>query len=200
MLQRYGLLGSLRLFISLLYTKLFYPKARLIRLPFDIRNRKYISLGKDFTTGFGCRIEAIKISAFNSPKLFFGNGIQINDYVHIACGESIIIEDDVLIASKVFITDINHGSYNSKNDYQDSPFNVPKDRKLFTKPVYIEANVWLGENVCVMPGVRIGFGSIVGAGSIVVKNIPPYSIAVGNPAKVIKRFDLETKYWEYFKD
>jgi lipopolysaccharide O-acetyltransferase len=102
----------------------------------------------------------------------------------------------VLIASKVFISDINHGCYSGLP--QDSPFSKPNDRELSTKPVLIEENVWIGENVCVMPGVTIGFGTIIGAGSVVTKSIPAYSIAVGNPAKVIKKYNLLNKIWEPF--
>jgi lipopolysaccharide O-acetyltransferase len=93
------------------YTKTFYPEARLIRLPFDIRNKRYIKIGENFTSGFGCRIEALELPNQKQPLIKMGCGIQINDYVHIACGESILIGDNVLIASKVFISDINHGAY-----------------------------------------------------------------------------------------
>ena len=104
----------IKLSINLLKTKLFFPKARLIRFPFDIRGKKYIKDGKNFTTGTGCRIEAYKFFS-DSPKLIIGNNVQINDYVHLACGQSLIIEDDVLIASKVYISDINHGNYSGEN-------------------------------------------------------------------------------------
>ena len=69
MYKRYGLLGSMRLCISLFYTKLKHPQARLIRLPFDIRNKQYIKIGKNFTTGFGCRIEALEVAGQKSPKI-----------------------------------------------------------------------------------------------------------------------------------
>jgi maltose O-acetyltransferase len=55
------------------------------------------------------------------------------------------------------------------------------------KPVIIEDDVWLGERVIILPGVTIGKGSIIGAGAVVAKNVPPYSIAVGNPALVVKK-------------
>lgn len=60
----------------------------------------------------------------------------------------------------------------------------------------IDDNVWLGELVCIMPGVTVGKGSIVGAHSVVTHDIPPYSIAVGSPAKVIKQYNFSTKIWE----
>ncbi|WP_308303877.1 DapH/DapD/GlmU-related protein, partial [Vibrio parahaemolyticus] len=59
----------------------------------------------------------------------------------------------------------------------------------------IHDNVWLGEGVFVMPGVTIGKNSIIGAGSVVTKSIPENVIAVGNPAKIIKSFCLESNSW-----
>ena len=192
MYKRYGFLGSIRLALCLIYTKIFYPSARLIRLPFDIRNRRYISIGKGFTTGVGCRIEAYPQSG-KDKVLLFGDNIEINDYVHISAGEKIVIGNNVLIASKVFISDINHGNYTGID--QDNPMSIPNSRALSTKSIEIKDNVWIGEGVCIMSGVTIGFGCIIGASSVVTKSIPDYCIAVGTPAKVIKRYDFEKNEW-----
>lgn len=193
MIKRYGLTGSFKLLLSFLYTKLFFSQARLIRLPFDIRNQKSISIGKGFTTGFGCRLEAYPQKELSEPILIFGEHVEINDYVHIAAGERIIIGNHVLIASKVFISDLNHGNY--KGDNPDSPLSAPNSRKLSTNPINIRDNVWIGEGVCVMSGVTIGYGSIIGALSVVTKDIPDYSIAVGSPAKVVKEYDFTKGEW-----
>jgi len=193
MLNRYGALGFLKILCSYLYTRLVHPHARLIRLPIDIRNIKHISFKKNLTTGVGCRIEAYPQNSKNNKVLFFGNNIEINDFVHIAAAEKVQIMDNVLIASKVFITDLNHGNYKGIN--VTDPKTIPKNRKIYTSPVLINKNVWIGENVCIMPGVTIGEGSIIGALSVVTKNIPEYSIAVGSPAKVIKKYDFKSKKW-----
>ena len=191
-----------KLGINFIKTKIFFPKARLIRFPFDIRGKKFIKFGKNFTTGTGCRIEAYSfqdknIRNKNIPQLIIGNNVQINDYVHLACANSLIIEDNVLIASKVYISDLNHGNYSFLNDLEHSnPEEIAKERKIFTKPVKICENVWLGENVSVLSGTVIGKNSIIGANSVVSKNIPENCIAVGNPAKVIKKYNFETKKWE----
>jgi len=192
--RKYGCLGSAKLVVSVIYTKLLFPKARLIRLPFDIRNRKSIKIGNNFTTGFGCRIEALPLVAERANCITIGNDVQINDYVHIAASESVTIGNNVLIASKVFITDISHGSYGA-NDVHDTPLSSPAKRAITTNPVKIGDNVWIGEFVSVLPGVSIGNGSIIGTMSVVNKSIPPYSIAVGSPAKVVKKFDFETNKW-----
>ena len=190
-----------KLTINLIKTKIFFPKARLIRFPFDIRGKKYIKYGKNFTTGIGCRIEAYnfnnRILDVKKPQLIIGNNVQINDYVHLSCAESVIIEDNVLIASKVYVSDLNHGNYSSlKNPEHSCPDEIVKERKIFTKPVKICQNTWLGENVAVLSGVTIGKNSIIGANSVISKNILENCIAVGNPVKVIKKYNFETKKWE----
>ena len=193
MLKRYGFYGFLRLVLSFIITKLFFKKVRLIRFPFDIRNKSNIDFGYGLTTGVGCRIEAYPQSSNNKEVLVFGKNVEINDYVHIAAGEKIIIGDNVLIASKVFISDLNHGNYKGNN--QDSPLSLPNSRKLSTSPIVIKDNVWIGEGVCVMSGVTIGVGCIVGALSVVTKDVPDFSIVVGAPAKVIKVFNFDKKEW-----
>lgn len=193
MLRRYGILGLIKLLISITYTKIFYNNARLIRLPFDIRNKKNIKIGKNFTSGFGCRLEAFPIKESENKILVFGNNVEINDYVHIASGENIEIGNNVLIASKVFISDLNHGNYKGKE--QDSPLTTPNNRKLSANPILIKDNVWIGEGVCILSGVTIGYGSIIGAMSVVTKDIPDYSIAVGNPARVVKLYDFHLNEW-----
>jgi acetyltransferase-like isoleucine patch superfamily enzyme len=191
---RYGFLGSIKLFISLIYTKLFHRNARLIRLPFDIRNKKYIRIGDNFTCGMGCRFEAYP-DGVNGKTLKIGRDVQINDYVHITAKSSVIIGNNVLMASKIYISDCTHGDYSG--GVRDShPDIFPSKRELKVKPVLIEDNVWLGEFVSILPGTTIGKGTIVGSNSVVTKNLPSYVIAVGTPAKPIKKFNFQTSRWE----
>ena len=193
MLSRYGFFGTFKLVFSLIYTKIYFSNARLIRLPFDIRNKKYIKIGNDFTTGFGCRLEAFPTGRNKNNCIVIGNNVQINDYVHIGAVGSIKIGNNVLMASKIYITDHNHGSY---DEYiSDHPMSIPIDRKAICKPVFIGDNVWIGESVCILPGVTIGEGCVIGALSVVTKSIPPYSIAVGSPAKVVKKYNFKQNKW-----
>lgn len=192
MYNSYHFIGLLSLGIDFLITKIFYNKSRIIRRPFYIRGKRYINLGKNLTTGVGCRIDAFPQEQKQVIKI--GRDVQINDYVHIGAIDSIYIGNRVLIASKVFITDHNHGSYGYQNIHTD-PSIPPIERELSSAPVIINDDVWIGEFVTVLPGVTIGKGSVIGAMSVVTKDIPPYSIAVGSPAKVIKRYDFDTKEW-----
>jgi lipopolysaccharide O-acetyltransferase len=198
LLKRYGLYGSLRLFIDVLNTKLFFQPSRVIRRPYYIRGKNFIKFGKGFTTGVGMRLDA-----FSDKKtgllIEFGDNVQVNDYVHIAASESIKIGNNVLIASKVFITDHNHGNYKDAIHPHSNPSVPPQERPLYKSPVVIEDNVWIGEFVSVMPGVTIKEGAVIGAMSVVTKTIPPYSIAVGSPACVIKTFNFKTDTWESIK-
>jgi acetyltransferase-like isoleucine patch superfamily enzyme len=197
MLSRYGLWGVLYLIFCKVVSKFIFPQARLIRLPTDIRNKKFMRVGSGLTIGKGCRIE-VETSHWESlnrePCLIIGENVRMNDYCHITSGESVIIEDNVLIASRVYISDLSHGAY-GKNNIHHSPLIIPNDRPFVGYPVVIKQNVWLGEGVCILPGVTVGEGSIIGSNSVVSRSIPPYSIAGGIPAIVLKKFDFTIQKW-----
>lgn len=87
--------------ISLIYTKLFYKGARLIRRPIFVRGRKYLKYEEGLTTGYNCRIEMFDIGKGADKKLIIGKNCKIGDYVHIAAGEQVKIGDNVLMGSKI---------------------------------------------------------------------------------------------------
>lgn len=188
-----GFIEILYLIKCKLLTSIFFSKSRLIRFPIDIRGKKGIDFGKNLTTGMYCRLEAF--SKDGSKTLFFGDNVQINDFVHINALKSVKIGDNVLIASKVFITDLEHGSYKG-DEYDSEPSSIVKDRELSSHDVVIGDNVWIGEMVSVLPGVTIGKNSIIGSNSVVTKSIPENCIAVGNPARIVKKYNFEAKHWE----
>ncbi|MDD3003619.1 acetyltransferase [Flavobacterium sp.] len=197
-LKVYSILDIVQLVFFKIRTIIFNKNARLIRFPFYVRGKKFIEIGKDFTTGYGCRLDAFDFNKLETKLIKIGNNVEINDNVHIGAVESIIIGDNVLIASKVFITDHNHGNYSGSD--VDAPSTIPKERPIYSKPVRIGNNVWIGEFVSILPGVTIGEGSIIGTMSVVNKDIPPNSIAVGSPAKVIKTFDFSLNEWKSVKN
>lgn len=195
MFRKYGLGGSIRMLFHLLRTRLFYSRARLIRFPFELRNHRYIDLGKGLTTGVGCRLEALPQGGAEKMCIRLGTNVQLNDYVHIGAIEQISIGNEVLIASKVFITDHNHGSFDAHTVPEEIRMS-PISRPLYAKPVNIGDRCWLGENVVILPGVSLGEGCVVGASAVVTKSFPPYSLIIGNPARLYKRFNLERQQWE----
>jgi len=189
LLRIYGVWGLLRLAVDVGLSRAMYPGVRIVRRPFYLRGSGKITLGKGFTAGPGLRIDAWGVAA----SVTIGTDVEVNNNVHIGAVSSVAIGDRVLIASGVFISDHNHGSYSGPN--ASSPLIPPAQRPLHVQPVVIEEDVWLGEHVCILPGVRIGKGAIVGAGSIVTRSVPAYTIAVGSPARVVKRFDFDANAW-----
>lgn len=144
-----------------------------------------ITIGSNFTSGKNLRIQAISsYRNFNyKPEIIIGNDVTINPNCQITAINKVVIGDNVLIASNVFISDHSHGE-NSFNDI-DYP---PALRKLDSKgPIFIKENVWIGQNVSILPNVTIGQNAIIGANSVVTKDVPDFSIVVGSPARVIKQ-------------
>lgn len=152
---------------------------------------QYITVGKNTSIGEGSSLLAVDrhFQQELTPRLIIGNHVRATQNLRLTFAGNITIEDDVLIAPDVFITDHNHGmDPEITGGYSSQP--------LIVKDVTIGEGSWLGQRVCILPGVRVGKHSIVGAGSIVTHDIPDYCMAVGNPAKVIKKWNAEQKVWE----
>ncbi|MFQ5470851.1 MAG: acyltransferase [Gammaproteobacteria bacterium] len=177
------------------------PKNIQIDYPRNIVNPEHIWLGNDIRLGPGSLLIAIKrypgpamrapqyikTQLFN-PSITIGNRVTSTGGLQIACVNEIVIEDDVLFATNINITDALHGFEN---------INVPyKYQNLWrAAPIRIKKACWIGQNTVIMPGVTIGEYSIIGANSVVTKNIPDHCIAVGSPAKVVKKWDKHTDSW-----
>lgn len=122
-----------------------------------------------------------------NAHLSIGDGTYIGRFSHIYTTSKIEIGKKVLMADKVYISDNLHGYQNTELPVIDQPVQQ-------TNPVIIGDGAWLGENVCVI-GASVGKNSVIGANSVVTKDIPDYCVAVGAPAFIIKRFNAETKQW-----
>lgn len=186
-----SLFELIRLVIDILFTAFNFRYAGFFRYPSTIRSLGLIKVGKNCRFG---RYSTIEL--FNSDsELSIGDGFRSNSYLHIGVQSSVVIGKNVLVASGVYISDHSHGAYS--NFESSDPFIAPVHRQLFAAPIVIGDNVWLGEKVAILPGVRVGNGVIVGAGAVVTKDIPDYSIVVGVPAKVIKRYDFASSTWRH---
>lgn len=192
--NRYSFGTKIKMAVWLLRTKLIWCRARLIRFPFDLRGRKFIDPGENLTTGVGCRLEAF--SPHGGRTMHFGKNVQMNDYVHICAMQDVTIGDNVLMAGKIYISDNSHGCYKGSPGEDISPDVPPIQRSYRTAPVHVGDNVWIGEGVVILPGVTIGRGAVIGANSVVNRDIPAATIAVGQPARPVKRFDPVTRIWQ----
>lgn len=165
------------------------PSSRVLGL-------KCINIGKEFHAGKDFWLEAVM--EYNgkklSPQIIIGDNVSFSDFGHVGATNYIKIGNNVLFGSKCYITDHNHGIY--KGHYQ-SPVDIfPIERDLTTDGfVIVEDNVWIGDNVVIIPNVKIGYGAIIGANSVVTKDVPPYTICVGIPARPIKKWDFEKNIW-----
>lgn len=120
-------------------------------------------------------------------RLSIGEGTYVGRFCHFYATSKIEIGKKVLIADKVYLSDNLHG-------YKDINIPVIDQAVEQLSPVIIKDGAWLGENVCVV-GASVGLNSVVGANSVVTRDIPDYCVAAGAPAIIIKRFDLEKKEW-----
>ena len=156
--------------------------------PFEVRGLEYISIGNNFKAGEGLVMEAwdnyFDLYRF-SPSIEIGDNVCLMNNCQISAIDKVEIGNNVLVGRFVFISDNGHG--NASDIAKGTP---PEQRKPYSKgPVIIEDNVWIGRGVAIMPNVRIGKNSIIGANSVVTHDIPPNSVAVGSPAKVVKTID-----------
>ncbi len=181
------------------------------RLRYYYWNRKlgstkgYIRLGKSITfqhpecVHFGKGVGIGKYAYFlpclqyagvkYNPQIVIGDGTWIGIRNSFACIDRIEIGKNVLFAGYVHLTDHSHG-------YEDVSQPVISQKLVSKGPIIIEDDCWLGFEVEILSGVHIGKHSIVAARAVVTRDVPPYSIVAGNPAKIIKQYNFETGKWE----
>lgn len=167
------------------YNKL--TSSSVIKRSVRVQGKKYITIGKKSTIQRGGWLLALKIDNKN-PQIQIGDYCSIGDFSHITAVRQITIEDKVLIANNVYISDNLH-------QYDDPNIPIIDQRIIFKNKVCIKSGAWIGENVCII-GASVGKNSVIGANSVVTKDVPDYSIAVGSPARIIKQFDFVNSTWK----
>lgn len=159
-----------------------------------LKGSKYIHVKGDISLGENSKLLCWDeyTSGQKEQKLFpcieIGDKFRATRNLTIQCANKVVIGKNVLLASDVFIIDYNHGLSPLSDNYLDEP--------LQTGEVCIGDGVWIGNNVVILPNTHIGRKSIIGAGSVVTKDIDEYCIAVGNPAKVLKKWDFDSNEWK----
>lgn len=184
-----GLFGALKAFIYTFFVKrgfVRFGRNSLLRPYSDLLvGKQYMSIGDN--TIIGKHIQLTAWGKHNgthfNPSIVIGNNCQFGSYNHITAINRIEIGNGVLTGKFVTITDNSHGKPGDKCDCELSPI----VRTVYSKgPVVIGDNVWIGDKATILPNVKIGEGCIIGANSVVTKDIPPYCIVGGNPARIIK--------------
>ena len=137
---------------------------------------KSISIGNDVSIADGANINC-KPSI--KPTLMIGNGVRIGRDVQINAYNSVVIEDNVLFADRVYVSDASH-------NYNDKGNPIIKQGTDFVDSIKISSGAWLGINTVILPGVTIGKNAVIAANSVVRGDVPDFAIASGVPAKIIK--------------
>lgn len=183
--------------LCIFYSRIYgsYGFGARICKPFTlVNNKRHIFLGKNVYIRKFARIEPVVTwhGQIFDPQIIIEDNVSIEQGIHLACAEQIYIGSFSSISSYVFITDIDH-------EYQDVEKPIAL-QPLQVNPTVIGQKCFIGTGVKIMAGVHIGEHSIIGANAVVTHDIPPFCVAAGVPAKVIKRFNFELKQWEVVRD
>lgn len=178
------------------------PKNLHIELPRRIFEPQCFHIGDDVHIGPGALLVAqtyyptemmshpdlaLHVQHFQ-PQITIGNRVTSTGGLTLAAMQAITIEDDVMLAGNVFISDGSHGL-----EHTDLPYKFQPMSRI--APVTIKRGCWIGQNVVVLPGVTIGEMAIIGANSVVTSDIPARAVAIGAPARVVKRWDAALGAW-----
>ena len=180
-------------FVDMIYSRIIASRlqgARNLRVfgcPVMITGGKHIHVGDNVEFCRLARIDAITYypntgQQFN-PVLKLANNGVVQVSCHIGCINRVEIGEYTTMGARTYITDHTHGTVEP-----DDIKLPPRHRKLYSKgPVIIGKYVAIGEGCIILPGVTIGDNAVIGANAVVTKDVPPFSVVAGNPAKVIKQ-------------
>ena len=131
-----------------------------------------VKVGKNFTGFFVTTIEC-------PQKIIIGDNVWMSKNIAFYASSGITIGNDVTIAKDVSFISSDHGFNNTSVKINEQPM------QLETLPIIIGNDVWIGEKAIILKSVRVGDGAVIGAGAVVTKDVPPYSVVAGNPARII---------------
>ena len=186
--------GYYKLLSRLVYSKVFlsFGKGSKIISPLSIKNAEYITIGMNVTINHGIFMMVEPSNPFvKEPRLSICDGTVIGNFNHIVSLNKVVIGKGVLTADRVYISDNYHG-------YEDISNPVSVQQVKSKGETIIGDGSWIGEN-CSIISAKIGRHCIVAANSVVISDIPDYSLAAGAPAKIKKKYNIETKLWEKVK-
>jgi len=167
--------------------------------------------GKNVYIGFGSKIVCGKSVTLHSKSclmpytmllchkgsnLVIGEGTEIGMFSRITCAGKITLGKEIITGPNIFISDHNHRYDIIGIPIKQQGILTRKTKNENDSNISIGDGSWLGANVVIIGNVKIGKGSVVGANSVVTKDIPDYSVAVGNPCRIIKSYNSATLNWE----
>ena len=154
--------------------------------PFRIDGAAHIFIGANTSIREYSWIAAYDMTGF-TPCLTIGDNTNLGYNSHIICTRSVTIGNNVLSANGVYISDNLHA-------YEDITRPIIEQKIIQKQDVSIGDGTWIGEHACII-GAKVGKHCVIGANSVVTKDVPDYCVVGGVPAKILKRFDHETKSW-----
>jgi acetyltransferase-like isoleucine patch superfamily enzyme len=167
-----------------------FGRGSVICQPLLISNPQFIHIGNNVLIRKGARLEAILSDRSSPPELRIGDDVNIEQNVHIVCHSRVVIGKQVSITGNCAIVDVTH-PYEDVHD----PTKIG-DRILLERSfVEIGERSFLGFNVIILPNIRIGRNCVIGAHSLVSKDVSDYSVAAGNPARTVRRYDFGNGEW-----
>ncbi|SRR6266498_4232893 len=161
----------------------------LIHPPLRFNNLHQINLGAGVTIHRDCWLVTLDDDHDGQVKLIIKSHAAIGMGATISAANRVEIGEYVLLARNVYISDHGHA-------FEDINLPIMNQGITTPQPVSVGCHTWLGQNVCVLPGVTIGHHCVVGANSVVLADIPDRSVAVGAPARVVKTLNTVTQRWE----
>lgn len=158
-----------------------FGQGSLLAKGVKLMSPQHMAIGDHSSIMSHCVLETCPNAGLN-PCLEIGNHVSLGEYSHVTCARRVVIGNGVLTGRFVLITDNGHG--NSLPEETETP---PLARKVHSNgPVVVGNNVWIGDKATILPGVTIGEGAVVAANAVVTKDVPPYAVVGGCPAKVLK--------------
>ena len=158
------ILSILKLIQNLLFDSIVF----LTRLSLEIMG---VRIGKNFTAFFVTTIEC-------PQKITIGDNVWMSKNIAFYASNGIHIGNDVVVAKDVSFISNNHS-------FKSSSVKINKQCYTENSPIVIGDDVWIGEKAIILKSVQIGKGAVIGAGAVVTKDVPPYAIVAGNPARII---------------
>lgn len=176
----------------LLYRLIFrrFGSRSYIRKPMLIANPRFIQVGDNVSVQSGVRLEAIQSNPNRIPNLSIGSNTNIEQNVHIVCHSRVHIGENVSITGHCAIVDVTH-------DFTDVVDKTKIGHRILNEDSFVEIGdgAFIGFGSVILPNVCVGKNVIIGSNCVVTKSIPDYSVAVGAPARIARRYDFKKSAW-----